>query len=863
MRWTDSVVRDVLPTGLTLLAQRDSSVPVVAVVTHVKAGYFDEPDEWVGIAHVLEHMMFKGTARHGPGLLARETQLLGGYLNASTIYDKTVFYTAVPSAADGLARALALQADALMHAALDPGELARELEVIVQEAKRKLDSPGAVTAETLYELLFTVHRMRRWRIGTEAGLRRLGTADVRAYYETRYTPARVIVALAGDLDPDRALARARDLYGSWRRAAAPVPGSPPEPPARRARLKLLRGDVERPLAAIGWRTVGPRHPDAPALDVAAEILGGGQGSWLAQSIRRPGLASAVGSTHYTVGDVGVLDISLAGEAATLRAALARALTLADRLADAGPDPVQLARVRALLAAHWARRFESADGRAATLAECEALGDYALADDYPERLLAADADAVRDAARRYLAGDGACAAVYLPRDAAVDLAEAAWPLGEAGLAVPATVPVRLGRPPAAPPPEATELPGDIAVLRLPGADVLARPRRGLGLVSVGVYFPGVTVQETAANAGITRLLARSALRGAAGLDADRLAVAAESLGGSIVAMVSAETVGWAMSARAEAVGEALHLLRLIAGEPALEPEAVAVERTLQANDAARVRDDMFQYPLQRVLGGAFPGHPYGLPSLGEPDVVRGIGTADVRAWQGRVARTRALVTVVGDLDRDRLLAAGAMFGDWPGRLPGAAVGAPVWGASRAAEGREKAQTALVMAFAAPGAAADERFTLYVLGALLSGLAGRLFDELRERRALAYTVQAAPWLRQHAGAMLVYVATAPEREAEARDALLEELSRVAREPVGDAELERARRYAAGLVAIRRQLAGAVATELVSGWVNGTLDAFGAEDARRRAVTAEQLADVARRVFEPDGRAEFVLRGSGMSR
>jgi zinc protease len=863
MRWTDSVVREVLPTGLTLLAQRDSSAPVVAVVTHVKAGYFDEPDEWVGIAHVLEHMMFKGTPRYGPGRLAHETQLLGGYLNASTIYDKTVFYAAVPSAADGLARALALQADALMHAALDPDELGRELEVIVQEAKRKLDSPGAVTVETLYDLLFTVHRMRRWRIGTEAGLRRLGASDVRAYYESRYAPARVIVALAGDLDPDRALARARDLYGGWRRPPVAVPGSPPEPPGRRALLKVLRGDVERPLAAIGWRTVEPRHPDAPALDVAAEILGAGQGSWLAQAVRRPGLASAVGSTHYTVGDVGVFDISLAGDVATLRAALARSLSLVDRLAEEGPDPGQLARVRALLAAQWARRFESADGRATTLAEFEALGDYALADEYPARLLATDAGAVRDAARRYLARDGASAVVYLPHDAQVELAEQHWPLAEDGPAPPVAVRVCAPRPPAARPLRSAAAVGDIAVLRLPGADVLARPRRGLGLVSVGVYLPGVTAQETEANAGISRLLARSALRGAGGLDADQLAVAAEALGGSIAAMVNTETLGWAMSVRADAAAEALQLLRWVALEPALEPEAVAVERALQVDDAARARDDMFQYPLQRVLREAFPGDAYGLPSLGDPDVVRGIGAADVRGWHERAVRARAIVTVVGDLDRDHLVEAGAAFDDWPGREPDPRHDPPTWGATRTVEEREKAQSALAMAFAAPSAAADDRFALYVLAALLSGLAGRLFEELRERRALAYTVQVAPWLRLRAGAMLAYIATAPEREAEARDAMLAELARVAREPIGEAELERARRYAAGLVAIRRQLAGAVATELVSGWVHGTLDTFAVEGARRGAVTAEQLAGAARRVFEPDRRAEFVLRGTGMSR
>src|SRR5690348_10546460 len=112
------VRRHVLPNGLTLLVKRDPSAPVVAVVTHVKAGYFDEPDEWVGIAHVLEHMFFKGTARRGVGDIARETQALGGYLNAGTIYDKTYYYTVLPSAGRGLAKAIDIQADALINSAL-------------------------------------------------------------------------------------------------------------------------------------------------------------------------------------------------------------------------------------------------------------------------------------------------------------------------------------------------------------------------------------------------------------------------------------------------------------------------------------------------------------------------------------------------------------------------------------------------------------------------------------------------------------------------------------------------------------------------------------------------------------------------
>ena len=205
--WTAGVHREVLPNGLTLLVQRDRSAPVAAVVTHVKAGFFDEPDRWAGISHVLEHMFFKGTPTRGPGQIARETKAAGGYLNAGTSYDHTTYYVALP--ADRLRDAIAIQSDALMHAAIDAGELARELQVIIQEAKRKLDNPGAVTAETLHEVMYDHHRIRRWRIGYEKDLAGFTRADVHDYYASRYVPERTIVALVGDADEAEMLAQGR------------------------------------------------------------------------------------------------------------------------------------------------------------------------------------------------------------------------------------------------------------------------------------------------------------------------------------------------------------------------------------------------------------------------------------------------------------------------------------------------------------------------------------------------------------------------------------------------------------------------------------------------------------------------------
>ena len=253
--WTAGVRREVLPNGLTLLVQPDHSAPVVAVVTHVKAGFFDEPDRWSGISHVLEHMFFKGTARRGVGEIARETKAAGGYLNAGTIYDHTTYYAVMPSS--GFERGLDVQADAYANSLIDSAELSKELEVIIQEAKRKADTPGAVAIETLYEVMHDRHRIRRWRIGREPGLRALTSENVRAFYRNFYHPGNTILVIAGDVDAPSALARVETLYGSLANAEPARNAGPDEPPREEFRYRELSGDIAQTQLVFGWRTHPP------------------------------------------------------------------------------------------------------------------------------------------------------------------------------------------------------------------------------------------------------------------------------------------------------------------------------------------------------------------------------------------------------------------------------------------------------------------------------------------------------------------------------------------------------------------------------------------------------------------------------
>src|SRR5215475_7300173 len=191
----------VLKNGLTVIVHEQQAVPLASITTYVKAGYFDEDDRISGISHVIEHMFFKGTSKRGVGQIARETQALGGYLNAYTYYDRTVYYTGVPG--ENTFKALEIQSDALQHATFDAAELKREIEVVLQENNRKLDNPPAVTSEKLYSVAFQSHRLRRWRIGTPEGLRALTRDDVVAFYNRYYRPSNIILSIVGQFDAEK------------------------------------------------------------------------------------------------------------------------------------------------------------------------------------------------------------------------------------------------------------------------------------------------------------------------------------------------------------------------------------------------------------------------------------------------------------------------------------------------------------------------------------------------------------------------------------------------------------------------------------------------------------------------------------
>jgi zinc protease len=721
--------------------------------------------------------------------------------------------------------------------------------------------------------MFDRHRIRRWRIGHEAQLAGFTRTDVHGYYASRYVPERTLVSIVGAVDPDEALTLAREAYGSWPAAAGGVDPSPAEPSRREVRARTLRGDVTQAELSLGWRAVPPRDQDAPALDVAAAVLGAGRGSWLYRELREPGLVTWITAHYYAPTELGLFGVSAELAPARVPQTIDALASTIGRLGLLGPSVDDVNRARTLLRARWARRLESMEGRAAALAAAEALDGYEFLDREFAALAAVGPDHVRAVAERYLQPDAVSAVLYLPDDEGDELTADALARAFAVSELRPPAPAAASPAVATPTPAGTRPPtrreAGVSHISLPGADVLVRRKIGVPLVTLGIYVPRADF-EPAAQAGLAALMTRSAVRGAGELDAGALAFAFERLGGTLSASAASDWTGFATTVLAEHLAPAAALLHLVHASPRLDDAEVERERGLMVAEAEQVADDMFRYPFQLAFAAAFGETAYGLPVSGLPETLGSLTGADARAWHRRAPGVRPVVIAVGNVDpepaSDTLAAA---FADLPPRQAMADPSGLTWiggqdGSPARVVTRDKAQAALAMAFPGLRRRDPDRAAAQVWAAVASGLGGRLFEALRDRRSLAYTVVASAWLKARAGALVTYIATSPEREDEAREQMLHELERFTRESVSAAELQQAVNYLAGQAEVSRQSGGGVAAEMLEAWVAGNgLSDLADPAASYRSVTAADVLRVAARSLDPARKVEGVIRGTGAAR
>jgi zinc protease len=265
-----------LDNGLTVLTLEDHTTPVVAFQMWVRVGSSDEA-RVTGLAHLFEHMMFKGSKNIPPQKHGQIIQSRGGRTNAYTTADVTVYTTEVPS--EALPLVIALEAERLANLDISEETLVSEREVVLEERRmRTEDQPGGRAREALFALTFQALPYRWPVIGWRSDIESTTIGDCRNFFSTFYAPNNIVIAIVGDFDGDAALEQIRESFADLVPAAEIPRSRTREPSQRGVRRAQVHFDVRGPVFAMAWKTPPAGHPDAEALDVVSEILSGGRSS---------------------------------------------------------------------------------------------------------------------------------------------------------------------------------------------------------------------------------------------------------------------------------------------------------------------------------------------------------------------------------------------------------------------------------------------------------------------------------------------------------------------------------------------------------------------------------------------------------
>ena len=394
-----SPTRHILPNGIPLIIQEHRGSELVALQLWVRAGARDETAHELGLAHYLEHMLFRGTTSRPTGFVEREVEGVGGTMNAGTSWDYTYYYVTLPPSR--VTQGLELLADISMNAALDAAVLDKEKEVVLEEMRLGEDNPRRVLVRTLYSQVFEGHPYGRQVIGTPELIRGLTRDTLSAFYRNHYAPETFAVVVVGPVDAEQVLSTTRAAFGRLPRIGhGRLPSAPP-PPFRPQRVEMPR---EGGHAYLGLAWPAPRldHGDTPAVDLLVSILGGQRSSRLVQSLREErGLAVSVDAGFTALAAAGAILVTAQVDPANLQPAEAQILDEIRRVRDVGVTPAELR--RAITKAEAAHEFETetAQGRAVALGRAETIWTIEEELAYVSRLRSVTAEQVRAVARRYL------------------------------------------------------------------------------------------------------------------------------------------------------------------------------------------------------------------------------------------------------------------------------------------------------------------------------------------------------------------------------------------------------------------------------------------------------------------------------
>jgi zinc protease len=389
----------VLSNGIPVIVQEHRGSDVVALQLWVRAGARDETASELGLAHYLEHMLFKGTSSRPPGFIERDVEGVGGRINAGTSWDYTFYHTVLP--ARRAAAGIEMLSDIGVNASLDASLLEQEKQVVLEEMRRSDDTPRGFLMRRLYSMALEGHPYGRPVIGTPEIIRGLTRETLTGFYRRHYVPEAFSLIVVGAVDRDEILKTAQATLGRLPLSGQRRLPSSPSPPTTSRRAEITRPGA---YAHLGMAWLAPRldHADTPALDVLVTVLGGSRSSRLVTGLReRLGTVSAINTDFTALEQAGLVTVIARLEPADLARVEAEILQEIARVRDGGVTEAERRRAVTVAEADHEFATETAEGRARALGRAETTWRLEEELAYLGRVRSVTTAQIQAVARRYL------------------------------------------------------------------------------------------------------------------------------------------------------------------------------------------------------------------------------------------------------------------------------------------------------------------------------------------------------------------------------------------------------------------------------------------------------------------------------
>lgn len=848
--WAErDILKTTLENGITVILEEDHSAPVVAFQMWVRVGSADENEDEAGIAHVFEHMLFKGTEKRGVGEIAREVERSGGGINAYTSFDNTVYHLAVASR--HFSTGLDVISDAVQNSAFDPAELEKELEVVLEEIRRGEDSPSRNLFKNLQKTAYTTHPYGRQVIGSKETVKALTRDYILEFFGKWYVPNNMTLVVVGDFDKLNAIEEIKSSFKDFKKRAEPHTPRPVEPPQVALRAVILSDEIAETHMGLAFHIPELKHEDTYSLDVLADILGAGAGSRLYKKLKIENeLVHSVSAYAMTPKEPGAFFITLTLESKNAERTVEEITDVLERLAFEGPDPSELERAKTNLESDFVYSRETMQGKASQLGYYETIsGDLAFEKKYIQGIRKVTPFDIKRVVRKYFGSAGMTFAALLPK-------KEKGVLSEEGI-------IELVK--------QTEEKARKSYAKVEGAEDIKKVtlENGITLVvkedhsnaTVAFYtaFPGGLRFETPATNGLSSFLASMLKRGTVKRTREELTRDIDELAGSIGGFSGRNTTGVFGRFLSKDFHKGLELLADVLMNPTFpEKELEKLRKDILASIKSQ-EDYLPGYTFKLLQRTLFKKHPYGMHVSGEIETVSAFTREDFSNHYEKIfVPERMVLVVVGDINKDRAVEkVQELFGGFKGKagdMPELPPKLPIEERQTAilttGEVKEKAQTNIGIGFLGTTITGEDRYPLSVLTEVLSSQGGRLFVELRDKLSLAYAVSAFSRPGVEPGLFALYIGCAPDKKDQAVTGLLNELQKVVTAEVTEEELERAKSAIVGGYEIGLQQVSSQASDMANNELFGLgYDHFKHYPGRIEAVTAEDILRVARKYITLD--------------